>query len=242
MKNPTGKKSKSKRAEIDPQTLSRMLDMDISSEENIEKSESIKKSRETAKEFMNYWTFIAKEIRYGNEDAIEQTKKLVKTIHKCENYYKSLKSILECVDDPDRKNHGMYFLEELYSIFSDVMFFSNPASKTTQHYYQSKQSEEARTKRAEKPEIAALHAAIDKELQGNPINHPYKQAESILDSVNKHLKESHFNPVKVDSIARFLKKRAETLKKTQDLPIQIAAFFKNSEGVRNEITTLLKNA
>ena len=61
-------------------------------------------------------------------------------------------------------------------------------------------------------------AAIEAELGTSSILRPYKEAEAMLEAVNRRLGAEDFSPVKVDVVRRRLEKRAALLKSAQKKP------------------------
>jgi hypothetical protein len=79
----------------------------------------------------------------------------------------------------------------------------------------SKQAEAARKSRAANPREVALIAAIKAERGTTPILRPNKEADAILDGVNRRLEAAGFEQVKVDVVRRRLEKRLALLKSAE---------------------------
>ena len=89
-------------------------------------------------------------------------------------------------------------------------------NKTNAHrFILTKQAEAARKNCAASPREIALIAAIEAERGTTPILRPNKEADAILDGVNRRLEAAGFEQVKVDVVRRRLEKRLALLKSAE---------------------------
>jgi hypothetical protein len=84
------------------------------------------------------------------------------------------------------------------------------SSPSVRHFTLTEQAKAARVRRSASPMERALNSAIETELAGATVLRPAKEAEAMLDAVNRRLKEAGFETVKVDVVRRRLEKRARS--------------------------------
>jgi hypothetical protein len=124
---------------------------------------------------------------------------------------------IECIDDEDVREKAFKALLRIWS--SAVSGLDRPAlnSPTALHFTRAEQAKAARARRSASPKERALNSAIDAELGGATVSRPTKEADAMLDAVNRRLSESGFEPVKLDVVRRRLEKRAALLKNAEQV-------------------------
>ena len=158
-------------------------------------------------EFLAYKLFI--EDKIGNNDEVIG-KEYVLNFHRI-GYFRAmfceLLGIFKAIEKKSDRERAVILLETIEGALFNLIFSPDPTAKSVKLFNQSQQSKQARSERAKKPRELALNTAIDAEVSGTDISRAYKAAESILSAVNCRLATSGFEPVKLDAVARRLKKR-----------------------------------
>jgi len=180
----------------------------------------------TASNNIEYLDFILKSVVEGRE--VLGKDKLDKSLQELEMmYYKTEKigilffGLLGCIksigDSSVREiafSHARgLFIHAIYGVDKVPVNDSN-----SHHFVLTKRAKAAREKRASSPQEDALMASIEAELGASSISRPHKEAEAMLDAVNRRLGAAGFRPVKVDVVRRRLEKRAALLKSAEKVP------------------------
>jgi hypothetical protein len=132
--------------------------------------------------------------------------------------FSGLLGCIESIDDPDTRKMATKFAKILLQRALQGNNNIPENSLNAHHFTLSKQAKSAREKRAASPKEVALITAIELELGASSILRPTKEAEAILDAVNRRLESAGFATVKVDVVRRRLENRAALLKSAEKEP------------------------
>jgi hypothetical protein len=164
--------------------------------------------------YREYFESIKKKIGKNKEYGADKTKELLvelalcklRLYHLVEAFY-GLLGCIRCIDDPTIKTIAVGRLTEIYRLAVIGVQKSSERKSNRHQLILSKQAEAARKNRAASPQEVALIAAIEAERGTTPVRRPNKEADAILDGVNRRLAAEGFATVKVDVVRRRLEKR-----------------------------------